>query len=176
MEENNQERYNMEICPNCLEANEADLAVCKYCGMPLRPVDDSAEIPEVECDGTLSEENSPEEKPEGTLTETEKPKEEKRGFRYAMRYLGIYVIVVAVEQMFSVLKTETDPSQRKLGILANVIYILAGILMAYPILGDYLKKRKSAEELPEEETEDEENGEPEFEEETEQPDSDESAE
>lgn len=140
MEDNIETRANLEICPNCLEENREDLAVCKYCGMPLR-ADGDVEMPTEE---EIAEIRSAEEQAPAEPQPEEKKEEKKNGFRYAMRYLGLYVIVTAIFQLIDVFKNETDPSQIKLGILANVIYIIAGVMMAYPILGDWLKKRKEA--------------------------------
>ena len=33
--EDGEDYGNLDICPNCLEPNTENLAVCKYCGMPL---------------------------------------------------------------------------------------------------------------------------------------------
>ena len=41
-EEKEIDRDNLEICPNCLEPNEKDLANCAYCGMPLRKQTETA--------------------------------------------------------------------------------------------------------------------------------------
>ncbi|MHC1772433.1 MAG: hypothetical protein AB9907_12025 [Flexilinea sp.] len=144
MEENEPTRNNQEVCPNCLEPNSGDLANCAFCGMPLHDDPESLEIQSENPDlNANSEKNNIEiiDKPS-----TGKPKDEKdgkinRGFTYAMRGMGIYLVVYSVSELPRSFKI-ADSQNRKLAILGDIIYLIAGCLMAWPLLKDYLQKRK----------------------------------
>ena len=99
-------RYNLEICPNCLEPNDEDLAVCRYCGQPLSPdaeVIDTAALPEDE--KTLAENRAaavPEKKPQ---------KKQENGFRRVMPWIGLYLIYYAVTGVIETAHTVTASRQ-----------------------------------------------------------------
>lgn len=142
-------RDNLEICPNCLEPNEKDLANCAYCGMPLRKQAETAgEI--ISSDSTDSTEKSVSDNSDESAKPNppKAPAEEKkpnRGMAYAMRGMGIYLIFYAVTEIPRSLKVE-DPKNRMLAIVSDIIYIVAGGMMAWPLFKDYLKKRQEKKE------------------------------
>lgn len=135
-----EEKYNLEVCPNCLEPNEEDLAVCKHCGMPLHPEPEQIEPVEPEALPAEAADDAP-------AAQEQDKKQEKGMFAKAMPYLGLYVLYVAITQFIEV-KNNTDPAagDPKLGYLACGIYMVAGILMVWPALRDWLNKRKKREE------------------------------
>ncbi len=145
-EEKEIDRDNLEICPNCLEPNEKDLANCAYCGMPLRKQteiasealsSESTEKP----DSDNSDESAKPNPPKGPAEE----KKPNRGMAYAMRGMGIYLIFYAVTEIPRSLKVE-DPKNRMLAIVSDIIYMVAGVMMAWPLFKDYQKKRKEKKE------------------------------
>jgi len=152
MEENEPTRNNQEICPNCLELNNGDLANCAFCGMPLHADPESLEIQPENTDvntiaGSSANFNTDKDnieiidKPSADKPKNEKDEKTNRGFTYAMRGMGIYLVVYSVSELPRSFKIE-DPQNRKLAILGDIIYLIAGCLMAWPLLKDYLQKRK----------------------------------
>lgn len=136
-------RDNLEICPNCLEPNEKDLANCAYCGMPLRKQAETAgEI--ISSESTEKPDSDESAKPNSPKAPAEE-KKPNRGMAYAMRGMGIYLIFYAVTEIPRSLKVE-DPKNRMLAIVSDIIYMVAGVMMAWPLFKDYQKKRKEKKE------------------------------
>ncbi|GEM_PF-929008 len=140
-EENNENHDNLEVCPNCLEPNTQDLANCAFCGMPLR-----AQIGE---DGELTDQPETQQLELSDAAHTEapraqqSPKEEKKKGMWATakRGIGLYLIIYAVMEFPRALKIESS-RDRTLAIISNLIYIAAGLLMSWPMIKEYLDKRK----------------------------------
>lgn len=139
-EEKPLQRSNLEICPNCLEPNQADLANCQYCGMPLHPetqqpapTESAAEQGQSEIVSDPATGETAEAKP--VVSERPKKKEPNKTWTFMMRGFGIYIIYYAISQMPQALKVE-DQKSRTLAILANVIYLVAGLMMAWPLRHD----------------------------------------
>lgn len=147
MEENQITRSNQEVCPNCLEPNDGDLANCAFCGMPLHndPESVNAPLPGESGLQTIAAEESgnPSGAPDSETEPQEESKDKKkgRGFTYAMRGMGLYLIVYAISELPRSFKIE-EPQNRTLAVVGDVIYLVAGCLMAWPLLKDYLDKRK----------------------------------
>ena len=126
---------NLDICPNCLEPNTDDLAVCKYCGMPLHQGADAEEYVRQESEAEL-EANRAQAAPE-----TKKPaKKQENGFRRVMPWLGLYLIYYAITGCFDVnrqikaAEAEGQAVNAPLAYGAQVIWFAAGIMMAWPLI------------------------------------------
>jgi len=139
-------RDNLEICPNCLEPNEKDLANCAYCGMPLKKQTETAgEVLSSESIEKPDSDNSDESAKPNPPKAPAEEKKPNRGMAYAMRGMGIYLIFYAVTEIPRSLKVE-DPKNRMLAIVSDIIYMVAGVMMAWPLFKDYQKKRKEKKE------------------------------
>lgn len=142
-------RSNLEICPNCLEPNDDDLAVCRYCGMPLHPgaETDPSAMPEDE--QTLAQ-NRAEAVPE--KKENKKPQES--GFRRVMPWLGLYLIYYAITGCFDIKRQvslaaeQGQPINEPLAYISQGIWLIAGLLMSWPLIKKGYRKLRH---LPEEE-------------------------
>ncbi|NMB94285.1 MAG: hypothetical protein GYA26_08680 [Flexilinea flocculi] len=154
MEEKQITRNNQEICPNCLEPNNDDLANCAFCGMPLHGNPGVVELPSDHEDGNTNSEISsdPSASIQGSVEPADSPKGKSkkddkinRGFTYAMRGMGLYLVVYSITELPRSLKLE-NPQDRKLAAFGDIIYLVAGCLMAWPLLKDYLDKRKQKQE------------------------------
>ena len=143
VEETESNRENLEICPNCLEPNAKDLANCAYCGMPLRPqTSETGEIiesPENRASGEETPEHETEQKKSAPPQQAEK---KKSNWTRVMRGMGLYLIVYAIMELPRSFQLE-NPNDRTLSIISNVIYIVAGGMLAWPMLKEYLAKRKA---------------------------------
>ena len=141
-EENEPNRDNLEICPNCLEPNAKDLANCAYCGMPLRPqTSETGEIiesPENRASGEETPEHETEQKKSAPPQKAEK---KTNTWTKVMRGMGLYLIVYSIMEMPRSFQLE-NPNDRTLSIISNVIYLVAGGMLAWPMLKEYLAKRK----------------------------------
>ena len=143
-------RSNLEICPNCLEPNPDDLAVCSYCGRPLHPGDEEASSVMTEDEATLAaaraEAVSAEKKPE--------KKRPKSGFRTIMPWLGLYLIYNAVISCIEIGQQRKLPAEEQpnygLAYLSAAIWFAAGLLMAWPLVKKGWRKLRH---LPDEEEE-----------------------
>lgn len=135
-------RNNLEICPNCLEPNDDDLAVCKFCGQPLIPgaeVIDSSAMPESEQELAANRAAAAE--------QANKPKKKQEsGFRRVMPWLGLYLIYYAITGVIETAHTE-ELKDVKLAYLSWVIWFAAGILMSWPLWKKWYRKLRH---LPEE--------------------------
>lgn len=142
VEENEPNRDNLEICPNCLEPNTKDLANCAYCGMPLRPQTSEdgqiIENPENQASG----EETPEHETENNESAPPKPAEKRSNWTKVMRGMGLYLIVYAIMELPRSFQVE-DPNDRTLSIISNVIYMVAGGMLAWPMIKEFLAKRKA---------------------------------
>ncbi len=136
---NNQEP--VEICPNCMEPNTAGQTNCAYCGMSLH-AGENAENSAQELSADTSAAGTPGEA-DNTAPAKPQPKKQNKGFTYAMRGMGIYLIVYAISEIPRSLKLE-KPQDRTLSLVSNVIYLIAGAMIAWPMLKEYLDKRKKA--------------------------------
>lgn len=144
-------RFNLDICPNCLEPNPDDLAVCPYCGMPLHPgaETDPSAMPENEAElaAARAAAAAPEKK-------DEKKKPQESGFRRVMPWLGLYLIYYAITGIIETSRQE-ELSSPALAYGSWVIYIIAGVLMAWPLIKKgyrklfHIPEEDSSEEQPE---------------------------
>ncbi len=150
MEESQKSGETQQICPNCLEPNNEGLTNCSFCGMPLRPDAVSPDALPSNPEGQDFSDTAESANPvaalpvaDGANPREQEPKEKKkgRGFTYAMRGMGIYLIVVSVTEIPRSFQLE-DVQERRLSVLSNIIYLIAGCLMAWPLLKEYLDKRK----------------------------------
>ena len=143
-------RSNLEICPNCLEPNPQDLAVCSYCGRPLHPVDEDSDEVMTEDEQTLAAARAE------AVPAEKKPdrKKQQNGFRRIMPWLGLYLIYNAIISCIEIgqqrkLPTEEQPNFG-LAYLSAAIWFAAGLLMAWPLVKKGWRKLRH---LPEEEEE-----------------------
>ena len=146
---------NLDICPNCLEPNTDDLAVCKYCGMPLHQGADPDEYL-MKAEAENLEANRAEAVPE----EPKKPaKKEENGFRRVMPWLGLYIIYYAITGIIETSHQE-DLENPKLAYASWIIYIIAGVMLAWPLFKKGYRKLRhlpDPDEIEEEEETSEEN-------------------
>ncbi len=136
-------RFNLDICPNCLEPNPDDLAVCQYCGMPLHPgaeADPSA-MPEDEAKLAAARAEAA-----AAAKKDEKKKQQQGGFRRVMPWLGLYLIYYAITGIIETSRQE-ELSNPTLAYASWVIYIVAGLLMSWPLIKKGYRKLRH---LPEE--------------------------
>lgn len=126
---------NLDICPNCLEPNTEDLAVCKYCGMPLHQGPEADEFL-MKAEEANLETNRAEAAPE----EKKPAKKQESGFRRVMPWLGLYLIYYAITGFFDVKRQiqqaveAGQPVNEKLAYFSQVIWLAAGLLMAWPLI------------------------------------------
>lgn len=126
---------NMDICPNCLEPNTEDLAVCKYCGMPLHQ---GADVEAYEM--TESEEELARNRAEAVPEEKKPAKKQESGFRRVMPWLGLYLIYYAITGCIDInrqIKQAAEEGQTvnaPLAYGAQVIWFAAGVMMAWPLI------------------------------------------
>lgn len=132
-----EEKNNLNICPNCLEPNSDDLAVCKYCGMPLHPGAEPVEINGENSDGLTSEEEMAENRAAAVPSDEKKEENRKSGFNSIMPFLGLYVLYSAYQTWQQVRAQVADPETAEsvnptLGYVSVAIYAVAGLLMLRP--------------------------------------------
>ncbi|NMA11635.1 MAG: hypothetical protein GX933_00410 [Chloroflexi bacterium] len=131
----------VEICPNCMEPNAVGQINCAYCGMSMH-AEENTESPAQEKSADASANGTPIEV-ENTAPAKSQPKKQNKGFTYAMRGMGLYLIVYAISEIPRSLKLEKQ-QDRMLSLVSNVIYLIAGAMIAWPMLKEYLDKRKKA--------------------------------
>ncbi|MBQ6503342.1 MAG: hypothetical protein IJI57_05465 [Flexilinea sp.] len=133
--EETEEYANLDICPNCLEPNTENLAVCKYCGMPLHKG--------VDPDSFTAQETEEELAANRAAAVPEQPKKQKKqenGFRRVMPWLGLYLIYYAITGCFDInrqikaAEAEGQTVNTALAYGAQVIWLAAGLLMAWPLI------------------------------------------
>ena len=143
-------RANLEICPNCLEPNDDDLAVCRYCGMPLHPGTEADPSAMPEDEKTL-EQNRAE-----AVPEKKEKKPQESGFRRVMPWLGLYLIYYAITGCFDIKRQiqqameEGQQVNEKLAYLSQAIWLIAGVMMAWPLIKKGWNKIHPSPEKPEE--------------------------
>ena len=137
-------RFNLEICPNCLEPNDEDLAVCPFCGQPLTPGAEIDPAVMAEDEKTLKANREA-----AVSEEKEEKKPQENGFRRIMPWLGLYLIYYAVTGVFETAHNE-ELKDVKLAYLSWVIWAAAGILMGWPLIKKGWNKIHPAPEKPEE--------------------------
>ena len=130
-----EETGNMDICPNCLEPNTENLAVCKYCGMPLHQGADPDAFVRQETEEELAANRAQ------AVPEQKKPqKPQENGFRRIMPWLGLYLIYYGITGFFDVSRqikaaeAEGQPVNSTLAYASQVIWLAAGVLMAWPLI------------------------------------------
>ena len=144
-------RANLEICPNCLEPNDDDLAVCPYCGMPLHPDSETDPSAMPEDEQTLAKYRA-----EAVPEKKEEKKPQESGFRRVMPWLGLYLIYYAVTGCFDIkrqIKQAVEEGQQvneALAYLSQAIWLAAGLLMAWPLIKKGWNKIHPSPEKPEE--------------------------
>lgn len=127
-----------------MEPNQAGLANCVYCGMPLHADASGAEAAQdvaaadAEQPGTDGNASTESPSPKTDAPQTKKP---NKNFTYAIRGMGLYLIIYAVSEMPRSLKIEKQ-EERTLSIISNVIYLIAGVMIAWPMIREFLEKRK----------------------------------
>ena len=146
-----EEPGNLDICPNCLEPNTDNLAVCKYCGMPLHQGADPDAFTAQETEAELAANRA------AAVPEEKKPaKKQENGFRRVMPWLGLYLIYYAITGCFDVkrqieaAKAEGQPVNETLAYVAQLIWFAAGLMMAWPLIKKGWRKLRH---LPDEEEE-----------------------
>ncbi len=145
-------RANLEICPNCLEPNDEDLAVCRYCGMPLHPgaEADASAMPE-------DEETLAKARAEAVSEKKEEKKPQESGFRRVMPWLGLYLVYYAITGCFDIKRQiqqaveEGQQVNSTVAYLSQGIWLIAGIIMAWPLIKKGWNKIHPSPEKPEEE-------------------------
>ncbi len=149
-----EEGSNLDICPNCLEPNTDNLAVCKYCGMPLHQGADTEAFEMKE-----SEEELAKNRAEAVPQEKKPAKKQESGFRRVMPWLGLYLIYYAITGCFDIKRQiqmaaeEGQPVNAPLAYGAQVIWFAAGLMMAWPLIKKGYRKLRGL--PPEEEVEEE---------------------
>ncbi len=144
-------RANLEICPNCLEPNDDDLAVCCYCGMPLHPGPETDPSAMPEDEQTLAKNRA-----EAVPEKKEEKKPQESGFRRVMPWLGLYLIYYAVTSCFDIkrqIKQAVEEGQQvneALAYLSQAIWLVDGLLMAWPLIKKGWNKIHPSPEKPEE--------------------------
>lgn len=144
-------RYNLEICPNCLEPNDDDLAVCRYCGQPLNPDAEPIDISAMPEDEKTLEANRA-----AAIPEKKPAKKQESGFRRVMPWLGLYLIYYAITGCFDMqrqIKAAQEAGQEvnvALAYFSQLIWFAAGLLMAWPLVKKGYRKLRH---LPEEDEE-----------------------
>ena len=144
-------RYNLEICPNCLEPNDDDLAVCRYCGQPLNPNAEPADLSAMPEDEKTLEANRA-----AAVPEKKPAKKQESGFRRVMPWLGLYLIYYAITGCFDMqrqIKAAQEAGQEvntALAYFSQLIWFAAGLLMAWPLIKKGYRKLRH---LPEEDEE-----------------------
>ena len=147
-----EEGSNLDICPNCLEPNTDNLAVCKYCGMPLHQGADSEAFEMKE-----SEEELAKNRAEAVPQEKKPAKKQESGFRRVMPWLGLYLIYYAITGCFDIKRQiqmaaeEGQTVNAPLAYGAQVIWFAAGVMMAWPLINKGYRKLRGL--PPEEEAE-----------------------
>ncbi len=145
---------NLDICPNCLEPNTDNLAVCKYCGMPLHQGADPEAFERKETEEELAKNRA-----EAVPPENKPKKKQESGFRRVMPWLGLYLIYYAITGFFDVKRQiqqaleEGQPVNETLAYLSQVIWLAAGLMMAWPLIKKGYRKLRH---LPDEDEETEE--------------------
>lgn len=143
-----EEEGNMDICPNCLEPNTENLAVCKYCGMPLHKGADPDAFVMKE-----SEEELAANRAQATPEPPKKQKPQENGFRRIMPWLGLYLLYYGITGIFDISRqikaAEAEGQQVNSAVAygSQVIWIAAGLLMAWPLIKKGYRKLRH---LPEE--------------------------
>ncbi len=144
-------RANLEICPNCLEPNDDDLAVCRYCGMPLHPGAEAEPSAMPEDEKTLAQNRA-----EAVPEKKEEKKPQESGFRRVMPWLGLYLIYYAITGCFDIKRQiqqaleEGQQVNEKLAYLSQGIWLIAGVMMAWPLIKKGWNKIHPSPEKPEE--------------------------
>ena len=139
---------NLDICPNCLEPNTENLAVCKYCGMPLHQGADPDAFTAQETEAELAANRAA-----AVPEPPKKQKKQENGFRRVMPWLGLYLIYYAITGFFEVSRqikaaqAEGQPVNEALAYFSQVIWLAAGLLMAWPLIKKGYRKLRH---LPEE--------------------------
>ena len=139
---------NLDICPNCLEPNTENLAVCKYCGMPLHQGADPDTFTAQETEAELAANRAA-----AVPEPPKKQKKQENGFRRVMPWLGLYLIYYAITGFFDVSRqikaaqAEGQPVNEGLAYFSQVIWLAAGLLMAWPLIKKGYRKLRH---LPEE--------------------------
>lgn len=104
--------------------------------------EENTESPAQEKSADVSAKGTPVEA-DNTAPAKSQPKKQNKGFTYAMRGMGLYLIVYAISDIPRSLKLEKQ-QDRMLSLVSNVIYLIAGAMIAWPMLKEYLDKRKKA--------------------------------
>lgn len=139
---------NLDICPNCLEPNTENLAVCKYCGMPLHQGADPDAFAAQETEAELAANRAA-----AVPEPPKKQKKQENGFRRVMPWLGLYLVYYAITGFFDVSRqikaaqAEGQPVNEALAYFSQVIWLAAGLLMAWPLIKKGYRKLRH---LPEE--------------------------
>ena len=147
-----EEGSNLDICPNCLEPNTDNLAVCKYCGMPLHQGADTEAFEMKE-----SEEELAKNRAEAAPEQKKPAKKQESGFRRVMPWLGLYLIYYAITGCFDIKRQiqmaaeEGQTVNAPLAYGAQVIWFAAGVMMAWPLIKKGYRKLRGL--PPEEEAE-----------------------
>ena len=151
---------NLEICPNCLEPNTEDLAVCKYCGMPLHQGADADEFVSRESEAEMAANRAA-----AVPQEKKSAKKQENGFRRIMPWLGLYLIYYAITGVFDIrrqIKAAEEAGEAvnaPLAYLAQGIWFVAGVMMAWPLIKKGYRKLRHLPEPDEEEETAEQSGE-----------------
>lgn len=127
-----------------MEPNQAGLANCVYCGMPLHADASGAEAAQdlaaADAEQPRTNGNASAESP-SPKTGAPQTKKLNKNFTYAIRGMGLYLIISAISELPRSLKIEKQ-EERTLSIISNVIYLVAGVMIAWPMIKEFLEKRK----------------------------------
>ena len=140
-----------EICPNCLDPIPAGMDVCPSCGTRLNEDPDAVQAEPVE--GTIVTQPNETAGPEtaGAANGDGKDGEKKPTMmQNLIRGMGVYLIYTALTNGYRVISTpealglERGTREYTLGIVSNVVYLVAGILAVWPWIQEAIAKRKAA--------------------------------
>ncbi len=152
--EDGEDYGNLDICPNCLEPNTENLAVCKYCGMPLHKGADPDAFAAKETEEELAANRA------AAVPEPPKKQEkQENGFRRVMPWLGLYLIYYAITGCFDInrqikaAEAEGQTVNTTLAYGSQVIWLAAGLMMAWPLIKKGWRKLRHLPDEDETETE-----------------------
>lgn len=140
-----------EICPNCLDPIPAGMDVCPSCGTRLNEDPDAVQAEPVE--GTIVTQPNETAGPEtaGAANGDGKDGEKKPTMmQNLVRGMGVYLIYTALTNGYRVISTpealglERGTREYTLGIVSNVVYLVAGLLAVWPWIQEALAKRNGA--------------------------------
>ncbi len=135
------------ICPNCMEPVPEGQRICPSCGWDLdkepeeKISDPTAGTPV----NPVSAVSNPGGK-EGSPDEKKREEKKKNNMSNLMQGLGIYIIYYAISNMVSARKLA--PKEKNMAFIADLIYLIAGIMLVWPLIKKGIRKLKGIPDEP----------------------------